>query len=99
MVRNGPLGGHGVGTAGTHTRHGYRGSRISAGAVGSLRRCAACEALRPLSGTPTLSLACRAELQEVSPAPLRTVSGRASRRLRADTSSAEVMSAMRARQA
>src|SRR4051812_22604628 len=63
-------------------RHGYRGSRISAGAVGSLLRCAACEASRPVSGTPTLSLACRAELQEVSPAPLRTVSGRASRRLR-----------------
>ena len=31
---------------------------------------------------PTLSLACRAELQEVGPAPLRTVSGRASRYLR-----------------
>src|SRR3954470_10084388 len=29
-----PLCGHGVGTAGTHTRHGYRGSRISAEAVG-----------------------------------------------------------------
>src|SRR3954447_26736971 len=38
--------------------------------------------LAPVSVTPTLSLACRAELQEVSPAPLRTVSGWASRCLR-----------------
>src|SRR4051794_23588156 len=80
-----PFCGHGVGTAGTHTRQGYPGPRIPAGAgwVAPAVGCPRC--LAPVSGTPRLSLACRAELQEVGPALLRTVSGRASRRLPAPT--------------
>lgn len=85
MLRNGPF----VGTvwarcghggyayrAGVPVRHASRRERWVAPAVCCLR------GLAPVLGTPTLSIACRAELQEVGPAPLRTVSGRALRRLR-----------------
>src|SRR4051794_4749900 len=85
MVRNGPF----VGTVWARCGHGrytYRagvpwllipsGSRRVGPVVCCLR------GLAPVSVTPTLSRACRAELQEVGPAPLRTVSGRASRCLR-----------------
>src|SRR3954449_4065443 len=88
MIRNGPFVGtvwapcgHGGGTPGAHTRQGYPGSRTRQ--ERSSRSGGVLPAVLGASvGTPTLSLACRAELQEVGPAPLRTVSGRASRRLR-----------------
>src|SRR5688500_14721690 len=85
MVRNGPS----VGTVWARCGHGgyaylagVPDPRIPAGAgwVAPAVGCPRC--LAPVSGTPTLSLACRAELQDVGPAPLRTVSGRASRRMR-----------------
>lgn len=73
--------GHRVGTADTHTRQGYRDSRTRqerSGHSGGVRPAG----LGAVWETPRLSLACCAELQEVGPAPLRTVSGRASRCLR-----------------
>src|SRR4051794_11314264 len=85
MVRNGPF----VGTV--WARCGHDGYAYQAGVPwpappsrsGRVAPAGCCRrGLAPVWGTPTLSLACRAELQEVGPAPLRTVSGRASRCLR-----------------
>jgi hypothetical protein len=85
MVRNGPF----VGTVWARCGHG--GYAYQAGVLwlthparsGGVTPAVCClRGLAPVWGTPTLSLACRAELQEVGPAPLRTVSGRASRCLR-----------------
>src|SRR3954451_22696266 len=85
MVRNGPS----VGTMWArcgHGRYAYEAGvprLMHGGGSGRVAPAVCClRALAPVWGTPTRSLACRAELQEVSPAPLWTVNGRASCRLR-----------------
>ena len=84
-----PFCGHRVGTVWARCGHGAYAYQAGVpwlthlGRSGRVAPAVCClRALATVWGTPTLSLACRAELQEVGPAPLRTVSGRASRYLR-----------------
>ena len=73
---------HGGGTAGTRTAQGYQyHGRVGWSCRGRFTRVLP-GGLGDRGGRPAPSTACCAELEEVSPAPLPAVSGRASRRLR-----------------